>query len=195
MLRRRLLLLTCVGAMTLGTMLAQAPETTLTMSVTGTLGPVLQGTDPKGIDGHTGTLTVKISESASPAVSNTDYAAYVVPAGGVTAMIGTTPYTTESPSRMAIKLGANGDTISVVFRSQDNTESRFEAELAPGSFSTSVLMHPTPFSPSPQNLTPATSAAGPGSQFWYREGTAFTVLGLTGSISNSAAQAPNLGQE
>jgi hypothetical protein len=56
--------------------------------------------------------------------------------------------------------------------------------LQPGSWNKTVLKHMTAFSPSPQNITAATSATGPGSKLEYTFGGA-TVLGLTGTASSS----------
>jgi hypothetical protein len=198
MFLKRLLSMATLLTLAMGLLLAQSPDTTLTIAVTGTLGPVLQGPDPLNANGHTGTLTVRVSESASPIISNSRFAAYVLPIGAVTAVIGSQPFTTTTPSKMTIQLGSNADILSVVYRSQNSTTTRFTASLAGGSFSTGVLMHPTAFSPSPQNLTSATSAGGAGSQLWYTDQGALTVLGLTGSISNSATPtppAPQLGPE
>lgn len=175
-----------VAPMTLGLAMAQTPDVTLTIAATGAIGPLLEGNDPLNADGHPGTLTLEISESASPVLSNADYADYTVPAGAVTATVGMKPFSTTAPSKMTIKLGSSGDILMVVFRSLDSTTSRFIAVLAPGSFTTAALMHPTPFSPATQDLTAATSAAGNGSQLWYTDMGSLTVLGYTGSITNSA---------
>jgi hypothetical protein len=59
------------------------------------------------------------------------------------------------------------------------------ASLAKGSFTSTVTKHPHKFTPSPQTLTAASTAGGPGSQVKYTSvvgGT--TVLGLSGTASN-----------
>ena len=59
------------------------------------------------------------------------------------------------------------------------------SHLAKASFTTAVLKHPQRFKPSPQNLTSATTASGPGSKIKYTVPLlGSTVLGLTGKASN-----------
>ena len=182
---RYMLLGVAVSAIALAPVHAQEPAVILNISVLGTLGPVLEGSDPLGANGHNGVLSVQVSESATPFASTANFAAYSIPAGSVTSIIGNTRYTTNSPAKMTISLSAAGDTLIVVYDSENGTATRFVATLAPGSFSRAVLMHPEPFSPSPQHLTPAVSAGGPGSQLWYSDAGALTVLGLSGSISSA----------
>jgi hypothetical protein len=56
--------------------------------------------------------------------------------------------------------------------------------LKPGSWHKTVLEHMRAFSPSPQDLTAATSRTGPGSKLSYSyEGT--TTLGLSGTASST----------
>lgn len=52
--------------------------------------------------------------------------------------------------------------------------------------------HPPPFSPSPQTLTAATTASGPGSKIKYTFLGSTTVLGLNGTASDSTALDPVL---
>ena len=56
------------------------------------------------------------------------------------------------------------------------------ASLAKGSFT--VTRHPQRFKPSPQTLTAATKAGGPGSQVKYSSILGTAVLGLSGTASN-----------
>ena len=59
------------------------------------------------------------------------------------------------------------------------------ASLANGSFTNTILKHPRKFSPSPQTLTPAKKASGPGSKVEYSVAIlGSTTLGVTGSVSN-----------
>jgi hypothetical protein len=55
------------------------------------------------------------------------------------------------------------------------------SSLQAGSWTNTVLQHPGPFSPSPQNLT------SPSSKFQYAVYGESTVLGVTGTISSSDA--------
>ena len=181
---------TATAALAICPLMAQSPDTILTYAVTGTLGPVLQGSDPMNINGDTGTLTVKVNSNLTPTISNATFAAYILPVGAVTAQIGSQPFTTTRPSKMTIQLGGTGDLLNVIFWSQDNTGTRFTAQLAAGSFGPAALMHPTLFRPTPQNLTPATKSGGAGSELFYTDQGALTVLGLTGSASCSSAAAP-----
>ena len=164
---------------------AQSPAAIINVTVLGNLGPVLEGSDPLGASGHNGILSLQISESETPETVSGSSVVYSVPAGSVTTLIGSTRFTTITPSRLTITLGPAADTLSVLYSGQNGTQTRFEATLAPGSFSTAVLTHPEPFSPTPQNLTAAMGAAGPGSKLSYAYSGTLTVLGLDGSISNS----------
>ena len=62
----------------------------------------------------------------------------------------------------------------------------FTASLAKGSFTSDVLKHPTRFTPSPQILTAATTASGPGSKVQYTDAStnATAVFGISGTASN-----------
>jgi len=57
--------------------------------------------------------------------------------------------------------------------------------FAPGSWKPTVLAHPRAFSPSPQDISPATSARGPGSKIQYTFEDSTTILGLTGAASST----------
>jgi hypothetical protein len=188
MFAKQVLLLSTIFVLGMCPLAAQmSPDTTLTIAVTGTLGPILAGTDPLGANGHTGSLTLKASESLMPVKQSGNVVTYRIPAGAITVVIGTLPFTTTTPSKMTIKLTSVADILTVLCRTQNDTITGFRAFLAPGSWNSSVLMNPLPFSPSPQTLTSATVANGPGSELAYISAGAVTVLGLNGTASNSAA--------
>ena len=172
---------------------AQAtPDATLTMTINGTLGPVLSGPDPLGANGETGTLTVMASESLSPTSSTANSATYTLPAGALSVVIGGTTFKTTGQSTMKITLGAKADTVvlsSTVKELGITATIVGTATLKTGSFPTSVLTHPTHFTPSPQRLTAATTATGGGSKVKYTALGSTTVLGLAGAASNKAAAA------
>jgi hypothetical protein len=170
----------------------QSKNSTLTIAVTGTLGPVLEGSDPLHASGHTGSLTLIISDSATPAKVATNSVEYTVPAGAITDVIGVSSYTTTTPGKMAVTLTPAADVLTVIYNSRDNTVTTLIAYLAPGSWSTSVFINPQPFSPSPQDLTAATVAGGRGTQLQYTLNGALTVLGMQGTISSSAPPDPIL---
>lgn len=200
MKRRRLLTLLPVLVLALCPLLASAaaPDATLTITINGTLGPVLSGSDPLGANGESGSITIMISESASPTSTTAASATYKVPAGGVVAVIGSTTYPSTSPSTMKITFPAAGPDVitvtSVVSVGGLNATVVGVASLAKGSFrKAAILKHPTTFSPSPQNLTAATSANGPGSKVSYSNPLfGKTVLGLTGTAASVSAADPVL---
>src|SRR5579862_3096275 len=166
---RRLLMLFAVFALAVCPLLqAETPDTTLTYTISGTLGPVLSGSDPLGANGESGTITILINQGAKPKSTTATTATYGVPAGAVSADIGGTTYTSTSPSSMKFSVPASGpDTITVTSSfTVDGLPATIVgiASLASGSFvRANILKHPTVFKPTPQNLTPATSANGPGS--------------------------------
>ena len=169
-----------------------APDATLTVAVTGTLGPVLAGSDPMNVSGHTGSVTIVVSESLAPTKVSGNTAIYTLPAGAITDVIGLRSFTTTTPGKLGIKLTATADILNLEYNSRDNTITTVTAYLAPGSWNSSVLMHPAPFSPSPQDLKSATVAGGPGTQLRYSQNGAITVVGMAGTASNSAAASPVL---
>ena len=195
-----LVVLLVLGRVTWAQSTATVSEATQTLTITidGTLGPILAGSDPIGANGQSGTVTIMASESLSPTKHTGSSATYTLPAGAITADVGGVIFTSTSPCKMTIKLGKTADTLTLIFASSidgfgftitDTTA------VAPGSWTTAVLEHPGVFSPSPQTLTAAESASGPGSKFKYIfEGTA-TVLGVTGTASSSADADPDLPDE
>ena len=174
--------------------LSQATET-LTITISATLGPILSGSDPIGANGQSGTVTIMASESLSPTKQTKASATYTLPAGAITANVGGVIFTSTSPCKMTIKLTKNADTLTLIFASSVDGFSFTITDttaLATGSWTTAVLEHPGVFTPSPQTLTAAESASGPGSKFKYTfEGTA-TVLGVDGTAASSAEADPEL---
>lgn len=189
----------CVGGV------AQA-DSILNFSGSGTLGPVL-ASDPLDIDGATFTFTGTIDESLSPTACPTGVTAtvcYTVPAGDLSGSIAKPPtapidFTTTTISTLALTIpgGSANDVLQVDFSDGALFNAQAVLELAPDSFSTSgpndALLHPEPFTPSPQTLTAATSAPPTinGSSIYYCElpGLGCTVdntgvVGLSGTATS-----------
>jgi len=190
-MHRRRLLLFCVVLM-LGLCPLLTAASTIAMTVTGTLGPVLSGSDPLGGNGQSGTINVSVSESLTPTKRTSTSVTYTLPVGAITITIGGTTYSTPNTTTMKITVPASGPdiislTTSVTYLGIKGTVTG-TAALAAGSFSKAVFAHPVPFSPSTQTLTSATTAGGPGSQVKYTVFGGTTVLGIAGSASNTAMQ-------
>jgi len=171
------------GATLAGTIDSPAAKT-LTITLDGTLGPVLSGNDPAGLDGKSATVTAVASESLNPYRHTAKSASYRLPVGAITVNVNGTNYTSTSKTEMMIKLTGHADML--VFKSTlkingfsvpvlDTTS------LQTGSWTAAVLQHPAVFSPSPQNLT------SPSSTFKYTFSGDTTVLGVTGTASSSDA--------
>jgi hypothetical protein len=176
---------------------AATPTThTLTISIKGTLGPILSGSDPLGLDGKSGTVTVLASESLSPTTHTATSATYTLPPGAITVTAGTNKFTTKSPSKMIIKLASTADTLTFIVTDTKNglvvTDTNF---LKAGSWTTAVLKHPGVFKPSPQALKSATTAGGPDCKVKYTIFGLTTVLGFHGMGSSGATADPVLPDE
>lgn len=156
----------------------------LTIKLDGTLGPVLSGSDPAGLDGQSATVTVTAKESLNPYKTTSHSASYHLPAGAILVDVNGTEYTSTKRSNMTVKLTGKADVLT--FKSSLNIQG-FEvtvvdtSTLQAGSWSDTVLQHPAGFSPSPQDLS------SPSSKFQYAVVGEKTVLGVTGTISNSDA--------
>jgi hypothetical protein len=154
---------------------------TLTLTLDGTLGPVLSGSDPAGLDGQSATMTVTVKESASPYKTTTNSASYHIPAGDIVVTVNGSNYTSTSRSSMTVKLGNKADLLTLkakvtIFGHPVSIVDT--SALQSGSWTSGVLQHPAPFSPSPQDLTE------PSSTFTYTISGQTTVLGVTGTASN-----------
>lgn len=159
-----------------------APKTVLTISLDGTLGPIISGSDPAGLNGQSATVTITASESLKPYKTTAKSANYHIPAGDIVVTVNGKQYSSTSKSVMTIKLGKSADTLT--FKASVNYDG-FKVQvtdvssLQSGSWTKSVLQHPALFSPSPQDLTE------PASNFAYSVIGETTVLGVTGSASDS----------
>jgi hypothetical protein len=176
---------------------AASPTThTLTIFIKGTLGPILSGTDPLGLDGQSGTVTVMASESLSPTKHTSTSATYTLPPGAIKVTAGTNKFTTKSPSKMMINLTSTADILTLIVTDTKNglmvTDTTF---LKPGSWTTAVLKHPGVFKPSPQKLTSAKTAGGPGCKVKYTIFGSTTVLGFHGAGSSTSTADPVLPDE
>jgi hypothetical protein len=171
------------------------PAHTLTITIKGTLGPILSGSDPAGLDGKEGSVTVLASESLKPVQHTKNSATYRLPAGAITVKADGTKYTSQSPSKMIITLTGKADILALVLAISVEGQSVVITDttyLATASWTAAVLKHPTVFAPSPQELTPAKTADGPGSKLKYSVDESATVLGFSGSASSSSAADPVL---
>jgi hypothetical protein len=178
-------------------LLAQStPDTTITATIAGTIGAILSGSDPLALSGQSGTVTVMVSESLPPTKTTSTSATYTLPPGAITLTFDTTTYITTSASTMKITLPATGPDVLVLSASIKVDKLTVSVvgtvDLKHGSFPASVLTHPAGFRPTPQTLTAATSTTGTGSKIQYTFFGSATVLGLSGTASDSAAQDPLL---
>lgn len=161
---------------------AASPASVLTIVLNGTLGPIISGNDPAGLNGQSAMVTITASESLNPYKTTAASASYHIPAGDVTVNVNGTEYTSTSRSSMIVKLGKKADlltlkaNITVLGHKVNVTD---VSALQSGSWTTDVLQHPALFSPSPQNLTE------PSSTFTYTVFGETTVLGVTGTASDS----------
>ncbi|HSY99605.1 MAG TPA: hypothetical protein VK788_08920 [Terriglobales bacterium] len=171
---------------------------TLTITIKGTIGPILSGTDPLGLDGQTGTVKILASESLNPTKHTATSATYTLPAGAITVTAGSNKFSTKSPSKMVINLTSTADTLTFIIAGKVDGVSLMVTDtsyLKAGSWTTAVLKHPGVFSPSPQKLTAAKTAGGPGSKIKYTVFGGTSVLGFTGTASNSATVDPVLPED
>jgi hypothetical protein len=168
---------------------------TLTITLKGTIEPVLSGSDPLGLDGKSGVVTVLASESLSPTSRTTTSATYTLPAGAITVTAGGKKFMTKSPSKMIIRLMSTADTLTLILTGPQNVMVTDTTFLKPGSWTTAVLKHPGVFTPSPQTLKSATTATGPGCKVKYTIFGSTTVLGFHGTGSSTATADPVLPEE
>ncbi len=168
---------------------------TLTISIKGTVGPILSGSDPLGLDGKSGKVTVLASESLSPKSHTATSATYSLPAGAVTVTAGGKKFTTKSPSKMVINLTSTADTLTLIVSGPDGSVVTDTTFLKTGSWTAAVLKHPGVFKPSPQTLKSATTAGGPGCKLKYMLFGSTTVLGFHGTGASSSTVDPVLPDE
>jgi len=162
----------------------------LTIKFKGKIGPLLSGSDPLGLDGLSGTVTIKANESLSPTKHTANSATYMLPAGAISVVAGSNRFKTTQPSKMVINLLNTADTLTLDIAGPDGLQVTSTTFLKAGSWTTAVLKHPAVFTPSPQKLTAAKTASGPGCKIQYIiEGTT-SVLGFAGTGSNSATAEP-----
>ena len=169
------------------------PTATLTVVVDGTAGPILQGSDPLGLNGQSATISVLVSESLKPTKHTKTSATYKIPAGAITLTFDGSSYQTTSPSKLTVKLGSKADTLTLASSvTEDGITVMFTdtTTLAAGSWTDAVLQHPGPFTPTPQTLTSPSSKLKYSGSF-----TGTTVVGISGTISNSDALDPVLPDE
>ncbi|MGA2594684.1 MAG: hypothetical protein ABSH32_32700 [Bryobacteraceae bacterium] len=183
--RRSLLLSVAVPLLALCPLMAA----NITYTISGTLGPVLSGSDPLGANGQSGILTAVVSTTAVPTSTTKTSATYTLPVGAITVNIGGTVYGTTGAATLKYTFPPAGPDNIVITApiSADGVKSTVvgTASLAKGSFTAAVTKHPRKFTPSPQTLTAATKAGGAGSQVSYTASIlGKSVLGLSGTASN-----------
>jgi len=160
---------------------------TITYTISGTCGPVLSGSDPLGANGESGVVTAVVTTTLTPTTTTKTSATYTLPAGAITVLLGGTSYPASASTVKYTFPAAGPDTmVFTATISVDHIKGTVvgTASLAKGSFKSSVTKHPTKFSPSPQALTAAITAGGPGTQIKYTALGSSTVLGLSGTASN-----------
>jgi hypothetical protein len=161
---------------------ALPPAATLTIVLDGTLGPVLSGSDPAGLNGDSATITIKASESLTPFKVTAKSASYHIPAKDIVLSVNGNNYSPSSRYNLVINLGKTANTMTFSGKAKLGFVSTNVSEvstLAAGSWSKTVRQHLVAFSPSPQTLTE------PNSQFTYSFEGQDTVLGVTGTAANS----------
>jgi hypothetical protein len=171
---------------------------TLTITVKGTIAPILSGSDPLRLDGQSGTVKILASESLTPSKHTATSATYTLPAGAISVTAGSNKFSTKSPSKMVINLTSTADTLTLIIAGQVNGVSLMVTDtnfLKAGSWTTAVLKHPGVFSPSPQKLTAAKTAGGPGCKIKYTVFGNTSVLGFSGTALNSATVDPVLPED
>ena len=177
---------------------------TLDFSGSGTLSPLLSGSDPLGLNGQPFSFAGFIDESATPTTCPTGIpiaatVCYTVPANQFTGKIGQQPLITiTTPSTLALVIPASGpETLEVQFNVLSYVVTAV-LELAPGSFAPGEMKHPGPFNPSTQTVAAATSVPPPvnGSSVQYCETScstgSVTWLGLAGTVSSVAPKVTTL---
>lgn len=160
-----------------------APVGTLTITVSGKLGPVLSGIDTLGLNGTSAVLTLTASESLSPVRRQAGAASYSIPTGAVSFVDGPLSGASTAPSKIAAVRTSRAADVGELKTTIAVTALTGTIYLAPGSWTQAVLMHPLAFTPSPQNITAATTATGPGSKVQYTFLGNTVVLGITGAAS------------
>ena len=183
-----------------------SPAAVLDFSGSGTLGPIIGGTacpgpqcDPLMLAANnasfsfTGTIDESLSPNACPAGVSASVC-YTIPAGGLMGQLGNNPpVTVTTPSTLALTIfsGSSNDLMEIDFKVPlfgfQNPVTAI-LDLAPNSFGSNALIHPEPFTPSPQALAAATSAPPliNGSSITYcviNCSLGSTVLGLGGTAS------------
>jgi hypothetical protein len=171
---------------------------TLSITIKGTIAPLLSGSDPLGLDGLKGTVKIVASESLKPTKHTATSATYTLPAGAITVTAGTNKFSTTSPSKMTINLTSTADTLTLIAAGKVEGVSLMVTDttyLKTGSWTTAVLKHPGTFTPTPQKLTAAKTATGAGCKIKYTVFGDTSVLGFSGTASNSATLDPVLPAE
>src|SRR5215469_11556075 len=138
-----------------GSVAAQAAST-LDFTAAGTLGPVLSGSDPLGLNTKGFSFTGFIDESATPTTCPTGLpvtpnVCYTVPPSQLTGQIGALPpVTIPTASTLGVIAPATGNDALVIQLTVFGNAVTAVLELAPGSFASGIMQHPGPFKPSPQ---------------------------------------------
>jgi hypothetical protein len=165
--------------------------TTVTYSLNGTMGPILAGTDPLGLNGQSASVTVKANAALKPVKHTATSATYKLPKGAISGQAGSDKFTTTTPSQMVIVAGKRSS-LTLAFTVSSSGQKivvKDVTDLAANSFTRAALKHPTAFSPSPQNVTAAQKKGGPGCQFYYLVEGNRTDLGFGGTASSGGNSA------
>lgn len=153
----------------------------ITITLDGTLGPVISGNDPAGLNGDSATVTIIAKEALDPYKTTAGSASYHIPAGDITVSVNGKQYMSTSRSSMIVKLGNDADMLTFKAKLDILGHAVSVSDtsvLQSGSWTSDVLQHPQLFSPSPQDINE------PASTFTYTAFGETTVLGVTGTASN-----------
>lgn len=182
---RQFLLISTAFVLGMAPLAAQDASTvTLTITLAGTVN-LISGPDCLAASGETASASAMISESATPVATTSNSATYQIPAGGVSATVGSTTFTSTHPWSMRMTLGATYDSLVLTGPGPLGSVITTTSTLKKGSWTSAILTHPAPFTPSPQNQNPSDSKLRYTSPFC----SATTVLGVTGHLSNHQAAA------
>jgi hypothetical protein len=156
-------------------------------NLNGTLGPNLNGgPDCLSGNGAAATAAATASSTQKPTKTTSTSATYSLPAGAVTAAVGSITFTSTAAWTMKFSLSSKADTLTLSGPGPLGSTVTAVSSMKAGSLPKSVISatgHPAPIAKpdSPQNLT------SPASYLSYSVGSScpITKLGFTGTIAST----------
>ena len=188
MQKGRMLFVCVVLALGLCSLQAASPDANIVYNLNGTLGPNLNGgPDCLGGLNAMATASATASSTLTPTSTGTGTATYTLPAGAITASVGTITFTSTAPWSMKYTLSSTKNTLTLSGPGPLGSSVTAVSTLVAGSFPKTVLGptgHPRPLvsSHSPQNLTSPSSVLS-----YSLPGCSVTKLGFTGTIASVPA--------